>query len=171
MITNDRDLNSYVIQYFKEKHIDITELAETVVELQKDYIDGLTVEDCEMAINQVLKKREVLYAMATGINLDKLAKSHKLDYPVQNAIVNDYGLYGVDETIALSMTKPYGSIAITNYGYLDKVKFKTAKRLDEMQREHRGKVVNTFLDDIVSAIIADASALIAHNEDEFTGEE
>lgn len=170
MITNDRDLNSYVIGYLKEKKINIDELAQTVLETQKDHIENLNVEDCELAINQVLKKREVLWSMATGIQLDKLAKAHKLDFPLQQAIENDYGLYGVDEDLALSMTNMYGSIAITNFGFLDKRKSSIAKRLDEEQRKHRGKVVNTFLDDIVSAIIANASALIAHNEDEYTGD-
>lgn len=171
MLTNDRDLNSYVLQYFTERHIDITELAKTVVDMQSDYIPNLQVEECEMAINQVLKKREVLYPIATGIQLDKLAKAKKLDLPLQEAIQNDYGLYGVDETLAISMTHPYGSIATTTFGHLDKKKYGVAQRLDEEQRKHKGKIVNTFLDDAISAIIADAAALIAHNEDEYTEED
>lgn len=171
MLTNDRDLNSYVLQYLKEKKINITDLAKTVVDMQIDYIPQLTVEECEMAINQVLKKREVLYPIATGIQLDKLARAKKLDLPLQEAIQNDYGLYGVDETLAISMTHPYGTIATTTFGHLDKKKIGVAKRLDDEQRIHHGKHVNTFLDDAISALIANASALIAHNEDEYTEEE
>lgn len=168
MIDVDGQLNSYVLGYLKSKHVSLHELAETVAKLQGDYVDNLEIEDCELAINQVLKKREILFPIATGINLDKLAKANKLDEPLQSAIKNDYGLYGVDETLAMSMTHPYGTIAITNFGYLDKAKHTTALKLDEDQRKHKGKVVNTFVDDIISAIIADASALIAHNESDFT---
>lgn len=170
-LTNDRELNSYVLQYFKERKIDLRDLAEVVLELQREYMPKLTVEECEMAINQVLGKREVLFHIATGIQLDKLAKAKKLDFPLQEAVTNDYGLFSVDETLALGLTYPYGAIAMTSFGYLDRVKYSTAKRLDEEQRKHHGKIVNTFLDDIVSAIIADAAALIAHNENEFVEDE
>ena len=170
-LTNDRELNSYVLEYFKERKIDLRDLADVVLELQQEYMPKLTIEECEMAVNQVLGKREVLFHIAVGIQLDKLARVKKLDLPLQEAVMNDYGLFSVDETLALGATYPYGAIAMTSFGYLDRVKHSTAKRLDEEQRKRHGKIVNTFLDDIVSAVIADAAALIAHNENKFVEDE
>lgn len=42
----------------------------------------------------------------------------------------DAGIYGLDESIALSLSQLYGSIAVTNYGYADKDKPGIAKKLD-----------------------------------------
>lgn len=160
----DDESSAYVIDYLREKGIEVNDLAEMVYEIQKDYIVGLNIKDITFALNRVLGKREVLFPMITGIQLDKLCQSNKLDEPLQSIIKYDYGLYGVDETLALSMTNQYGTIALTSFGYLDKVKNGVAKMLDEKQKESKGKVVNTFLDDIVSAIVANASAFLAHNQ-------
>lgn len=164
--SSDKALNSYVIEFLEKKHINMTDLAENVIEVQGAFFDNLTIEECEMAISKVLNKREVLQPFATAIQIDKLASKHRLDEPLQTIIENDFGLYGVDETLAISMCNPYGTIAITTFGYLDKVKKSTAKKLDEEQKRKNGKVVNTFIDDCISALIADASALLAHNKEE-----
>jgi len=72
---------------------------------------------------------------------------------------NDDALYGIDEILALSITNIYGTIGLTNFGYLDKAK---PGILAELNSKTSGKV-NTFLDDIVAAIIAAACSRIAHS--------
>jgi phosphatidylglycerophosphatase A len=52
----------------------------------------------------------------------------------------------------------YGSIGLTNFGFLDKEKFGIIKKLDE----HEGEEVHTFMDDIVCALAAAAASRIAH---------
>nr|HPK29171.1 phosphatidylglycerophosphatase A [Bacilli bacterium] len=79
--------------------------------------------------------------------------------PLQTIIASDYGLYGIDEILALSIVNVYGSIGSTNFGYVDKVK---PGIIGELDKKTNGKVVNTFLDDIVGAIAAAAASSIAH---------
>ncbi|PIB70512.1 phosphatidylglycerophosphatase A, partial [Pseudomonas sp. 2995-3] len=68
------------------------------------------------------------------------------------------GLFGVDETIALGSVFGYGSIAVTTFGYLDKEKVGIIKELDTKSDES----VNTFLDDLLCSIAANASSRLAH---------
>jgi len=73
---------------------------------------------------------------------------------------NDYGLYGIDEILALAIVNVYGSIGFTNFGYVDKVKPGIMARLDEEGKKQ--EKCHTFLDDIVGAIAAAAASSIAH---------
>jgi len=56
------------------------------------------------------------------------------------------------------MANIYGTIGVTNYGYVDKVKEGIIKQLDT----DKSGVVNTFIDDVVGAIAAAVAAKIAH---------
>ena len=82
-----------------------------------------------------------------------------LPEPLQSIVESDEGLYGIDEIIPLSIVNVYGTIGLTNYGYLDKEKIGIIKELDE----EKGESVNTFLDDLVAAIAAAAASRIAHS--------
>lgn len=156
-----KDLRQYVLDYFEEKHIKLRDIAQEAYKLQSQYYPTLDVNECWTALrNHVLMKREVLLLAVTGLELDRIATSQQLSAPLQEIVASDDGLYGVDEHIAIGMTEPYGSIATTTYGYLDKVKHGVAKQLDsDADASH----VNTFIDDIISALIADTSAYVAHN--------
>ena len=94
--------------------------------------------------------------------MDILAEKKLLEEPLQSIIERDEGLYGVDETLALSIVNVYGSIGFTNYGYVDKKKPGILQLLND---KSTGKV-NTFLDDIVGAIAAAASSRLAHRKEE-----
>lgn len=142
----------------KERGVRIDDIAEIVMDLQRPFMKGLTLENCIENVRGVLAKRELQHAILVGIELDKLAEKKLLDEPLQSLIDQDEGLFGVDETIALGAVSSFGSIASTTFGYLDKVKPKIIGRLDQM-KEGR---VNTFLDDLVASIAADASSRLAH---------
>ena len=63
--------------------------------------------------------------------------------------------------MVLSICNVYGTIGLTNFGYVDKLKPGIIGKLDEI-----GKKTNkchTFLDDIIGAIAAAAASKIAHN--------
>ena len=98
-------------------------------------------------------------AVLTGICLDRLAERDLLDEPVLAFLKDDEPLYGIDEIMALSIVNIYGSIGFTNFGYLDKVKPGIIGEIN--QNLHAP--VNTFLDDLVSAIAAAAASRIAHS--------
>jgi phosphatidylglycerophosphatase A len=154
------DLHSITIQALKDRGVELRDIAELVLFLQKDYVPGLTLEKCEENVNHVLKKHEVQLAVLTGIQLDLMAQRKQLLSPLQEIIEADEGLYGVDETLALSILNIYGTIGLTNYGYIDKLKYGILKHLNDKSTG----IVNTFLDDIVGAIAAAAASRIAHSD-------
>jgi len=144
-----------------ERGVELEDISQVVFDLQKKYVPGLNLKICENAIHRVLDKREVQNAILTGVELDVLAEKNLLSEPLQSLIANDNSLYGIDEILVLSICNVYGSIGLTNFGYVDKVKPGIIGKLDEI-----GKKTNkchTFLDDIIGAIAAAAASKIAHN--------
>lgn len=144
-----------------ERGVKLEDIAELVYYLQSSYHDELSMEECRHNVDRVLTKREVQNAVITGIELDILAEKKMLSEPLQETIASDESLYGVDEIIALSIVNVYGSIGLTNYGFIDKQKPGILKRLND----HSTGEVHTFLDDIVGAIAAAASSRLAHSTD------
>lgn len=147
------------IQCLRERSVTVDDLTELVYFLQKDYYPDLNREECVKHIEKVLTKREVQNAILTGIQLDRLAENQSLMSPLQEMVASDESLYGIDETLALAIVNVYGSIGFTNYGYIDKSKPGILKQLNDKSSGH----VHTFLDDIVGAIAAAASARLAHS--------
>ena len=130
------------IDLLNERGVALSDIAECVLYLQGKYYPDLTMELAEKAVKGVIEKREVQHAIITGLFLDKSAE----------------GLYGIDEVLAYGICNLYGSIALTNYGYIDKVKPGIIGKLNEHH-----EVCNTFLDDIVGAIAASAASKLAHS--------
>ena len=97
-------------QWLERRGVRVKDIAELVLFLQGNYIERLTIEDCIRSVERVLAKREVQNAILTGIQLDMLAEAGLLENPLQEMVEQDEGLYGVDETLALSVTNVYGSI-------------------------------------------------------------
>ncbi len=140
-----------------ERGVELLDIAEIVYKMQVAYTDTLTIEDCVKSVDAVLGKREIQHAILVGVELDKLAEQGKLSEPLQSIVAMDEGLFGVDETVALGSVFGYGSIAVTTFGYLDKEKIGIIKELDK-----KGDQINTFLDDLICSIAANASSRLAH---------
>lgn len=149
-------------EWLEQRGVNMREIAELTYFLQHSYVKDLTIEKCLESVEAVLEKREVQNAVLTGIQLDILAEQGKLMSPLQDMIENDEGLYGCDEILALSIVNVYGSIGLTNFGYVDKMKPGCLRRLNEKD----GPQKHTFLDDIIGAIAAAASSRIAHRYQE-----
>lgn len=159
MVEPSSKLEKAALDRLKERNVTLEEIAELVYDLQTPYLPDLTMEECLQNVKKVLRKREIQNAILTGIELDVLAEEGKLSSPLYEIIANDEGLFGIDEVLALAIVNVYGSIGLTNFGYLDKLKPKVINRLDS----HKGdNEINTFLDDIVGAIAAAAASRIAH---------
>jgi len=155
---DSRKVAEATARLLEERGVSLDDIARLVYFLQKDYIADLTLELCRENVEKVLAKREVQNAVLTGIQLDMLAERGELLQPLQDMIHHDEGLYGCDEVLALSIVNVYGSIGMTNFGYVDKMK---PGILTELNRKN-GPRCHTFLDDIVGAIAAAASSRIAH---------
>lgn len=159
MVKPSSELEQAALDLLLERDVTIEEIAELVYDLQTPYLPNLTMEICIDNVHAVLSKREIQNAILTGIELDMLAEKKLLSSPLQEIIENDEGLFGIDEILALAIVNVYGSIGLTNFGYLDKLKPKVINRLDTHKDDNE---VNTFLDDIVGAIAAAAASRIAH---------
>ncbi len=147
-----------VLALLNQRGVTLPEIAQVVLEIQKGYYPELTLQECLGGVDAVVKKREVQHAILTGIALDMLAEQKQLPEPLQSIVAKDDFLYGVDEILALSITNVYGSIGLTNFGYLDKTKPLIIGTLNA----HKHGACHTFLDDLVAAIAAAAASRIAH---------
>ncbi len=150
-------MGQFVIEQLKSRGVEIADIAEVVLELQMKYHPDLTIEECVDAVERVLTKREIQHAIYTGIALDVLAEQKQLPEPLQKIMETDEPLYGVDEILALSITNVYGSIGLTNFGYLDKTKSGIIGKLN-----NHGTEIHVFLDDLIASVAAAAAARIAH---------
>jgi phosphatidylglycerophosphatase A len=157
---NDTQKYEIVVKKLEERGVLLEDMAQITLDLQKKYLPGLTFELCLEHVKRVVMKREVQNAVLTGLELDILAEKGLLSEPLSSMLMNDYGLYGIDEVLALAIVNVYGSIGFTNFGYVDKTKPGIIGKLDDLGKEENK--CNTFLDDIVGAIAAAAASSIAH---------
>lgn len=153
------ELTEEAIAMLNRRGVELDDIGELVLFLQKRYYPDLTLEFCVENLKSVLKKREIVHAILTGIALDEMADKELLPEPLQSIVYEDEGLFGIDEIIPLSIVNVYGTIGLTNYGFLDKEKIGIIKKLDE----EKDVQCNTFLDDIVAALAAATASRIAHS--------
>lgn len=158
--TMNGDFYEYCVKLIESRGVKLHEIAEVAYQLQKPHIEVITIEDAKEAVRAVIHKREAQFAIMTGLELDRLAEEGYLRGPIAEIIQKDFGLYGVDEILALSVVNIYGSIGLTNFGYLDKAKEGVIKEIDDKSRNP--KQVNTFYDDLICAIAAAAASRMAH---------
>ncbi len=150
-------LKDLTIKKLAERGVSIKAIAELTYDAQKNYHQGLDMQKCIDTVDSVLGKREVIYAILTGIAIDRAVEKGLFDEEISSIIREDKSLYGIDEILALGIVNVYGSIALTNFGYLDKIKPGIIGVVD------KDKVnCNTFLDDIIGAVAAAAASKIAH---------
>ncbi len=158
MISNHYD---ECVKLLEDRGVYFHHIREVVYELQKPYIPNLNIDEIDPLIVKTLEKREVQNTILTGIALDVAAEKNIIgNDTLRDILMNDEGLYGVDEVLAYGICNIYGSIALTNFGYLDKVKPHIVGELNK----HKKGVCNVFLDDIVAAIIASVASKLAHSQ-------
>jgi phosphatidylglycerophosphatase A len=157
---NDTKKYDIIKERLSQRGIELIDMARLTYDLQKPYVPELTLDICLEHIDRVVLKREVQHAVLVGIELDVLAEEKKLSEPLLSMLLGDYGLFGIDEILALSIVNVYGSIGLTNFGYVDKLKPGIIGEIDNAGKEE-GRC-NTFLDDIVGAIASAAASSIAH---------
>lgn len=153
----DPSLKQTALDWLKRRGVTMEDIGQLVLEAQQKYIPDLTLATCLDSVEHVLDKREAQNAIFTGITLDEAAERGLVNAPLAAMVSDDDGLYGIDEILALSIVNVYGSIGLTNFGYIDKVKPGIVGVLNSRK-------VNTFLDDIIAAIAAAAAARVAHRE-------
>lgn len=151
-------LRNHAIKLLNDRGVELKDISDIVFDLQKSYVEDLTHEMCLHNVEKVLDKREVQNAVITGIELDIAAESGHLSPVLSDLLLRDEGLYGIDEILCLSIVNVYGSIGLTNFGYVDKIKPGIIGKLND----EKSNCCNTFIDDVVGALAAAAASRIAH---------
>ncbi len=155
------DLENHCVELLAERGVTLDDIADCARYLQADYHVDLTSEELLESVHAVLSKREVQYAVMTGIALDKAAEEGRLgDKDLIALMMSDAPLFGADEVLAYGICNTYGSIALTNFGFIDKKKYGIIRKLNRAGK-NTGHC-NTFIDDIVGAIAASAASRFAH---------
>ena len=129
-----------IVDRLEKRGVSLLDIAKVTYELQKKYVASLTIETCIDHVERVIMKREVQHAILTGIEIG-LAEEGLISEPLSTILLSDFGLYGVDEVLALSIVNVYGSIGLTNFGYVDKTSQASSVNLTTKKGES-----NTFID-------------------------
>lgn len=158
-VTNDQ-LEQHAHNLLEQRGVKLEDIASIVYELQKEYVDDLTMDQCLENVIAVMRKREVQNAVITGIEIDIAAENEQFSPILSQMLLNDEGLYGIDEILVLSIVNVYGSIGLTNFGYVDKLK----PGIIGVLNSEKLASCNTFIDDIVGALAAAAASRIAHSQ-------
>ena len=153
---NPEQMQIINIALLKERQVEVDDISFLTYACQCKYIENLSLEECKNAVLTVLKKRETFHALLFSINVDICAEKHLFDEPLNSILLSDLGLFGIDESIALSICGDYGVIGLTNFGNLDINKIGKVYQLQN-NKEH----CHTFLDDIISAIACNAAIMLA----------
>lgn len=151
-------MKNAVLALMRERNITLEKIAELTYILQKDYYDSLDMQLCLEAVDAVLNKRDVRHTVLTGLALDIAAEQKSLPEALEKIIAEDAALYGIDEVLGMAIADIYGTIGVTGFGYLDKLKIGLVGELDSDPMR-----VNTFADDLAAAIAAAAAAKLAHS--------
>ena len=146
------------VKLLEERGVQLDDIVDLVLILQGKYHPEVTKEEILSIVQGVIAKREVQHAILTGITMDKVAESDvEMDEELRAIMRADESLYGIDEVLAYGICNLYGSIALTNFGYIDRQKPGILANINE-----HGAQCNVFLDDIVGALAASAASKIAH---------
>jgi len=162
MKTKPSSLKAEAISLLESRGVSLDEIVDCVYFLQQDYHQNLDKKILMESVLSVLDKREVQFALMTAIELDILTEKKKFENKNLEAVIaRDEGLFGTDEVLAYGICNLYGSIALTNFGFIDKQKYGVVARLNEEGKQ--GLKCHTFLDDMVGAIAAAAASRFAHS--------
>lgn len=154
---HDGDAYIFVLNKLKQRGVALEDICQKAIEEQKKHGVETSMADARKYLINLLHKREIMNVIMVGIYLDEQAEKGLIDGPLQDIIGSDAPSFGLDESFAFVITSLFGSIAGTNFGALDVNKTGKAKELDNSEGH-----VNTFLDDIFSALVASLEAKMAH---------
>jgi phosphatidylglycerophosphatase A len=148
------------LELLASRNVSLEPMVQMVYDLQVPYNPDLTLDECKRHLLGVLRKQQTFHAIDLCVRIDKGVENKEFGAQFQEIVANDEGLYGLDETVNTSISKMYGMIAITNFGYLDKEK---PGIIGELDSDHENGHCNTYIDDTVCAIVSAACARLAHN--------
>ncbi len=143
-----------------ERGVKIEDIASIAYNQQKKYSKEVKMEDCIESVEKILSLRDTFHLLQLGAEIDRLAEEGMFKGPIQDILMQDLGVFGVDEIFGLDIARLYGAIGQTNFGDIDVNKPGIVAKLNEDGKGDK-PACHTFLDDIVGAIAAAASTRTA----------
>lgn len=153
------------IKTLKERTVTVEEIAEIAYRQQKKWTDDISRKDCIDSVEKILSLRDVFHIVQLGAEIDRLAEEKMFKGPILDVLLQDLGMFGIDELFGLELAGMYGTIGKTNFGDIDVNKPLAVDRLNGDGKDEN-KMCHTFLDDIVGAIAAAASTRVAQMANE-----
>lgn len=155
------------IKTLKERTVTVEEIAEVAYRQQSKWTDEISMADCVESVEKILSLRDVFHLVQLGAEIDRLTDEKAFKGPILDILLQDLGMFGIDELFGLELAGLYGTIGKTNFGDIDVNKPMVVNRLNG-DGKHDGGLCHTFLDDIVGALAAAASTRVAQmtNEEE-----
>jgi phosphatidylglycerophosphatase A len=148
------------LELLKSRGVELEDIVDILDHLQRPYNPDMERQLCVDNVLAVLRKQQTFHAIQLAIKMDTAVEAGECSEQYTHTVGHDEGLFGVDESVATAIPLMYGTIAITNFGFLDKAKIGIIADLDS---DHTGGKCNTFIDDIVCGIAAAACGRLAHN--------
>lgn len=155
------EVYKYVMDGLSKRGVTIESIARTALEQQLRFNPSHKIEQFMSATRKVLMRRDILNIAMLAISLDDLAEANQLPSPLNEIVRVDHHNFSLDEELGFAIARYYGTIATTQFGTLDVDKRGDAKRLDK--EGSNGVRINTFIDDVVSAIVGCAEAKVMHD--------
>ncbi len=146
------------INTLKENGVTVEDIASVAFMQQSRYMKDLSMKDCIDSVEKILSLRDIFHHIQLGAEIDRLATLGMFKGPIQDILLSDLGLFGIDELVGLDIAGRYGVIGQTNFGDIDVNKPGIVNVLNEKGKNGQ---CFTFLDDIVGAIAAAASTRVA----------
>ena len=143
-----------------ERGVKVEDIALIAYNQQAKYNKDIKMEDCIESVNKILSLRDTFHLLQLGAEIDRLAEEGMFKGPIQDILMQDLGVFGVDEIFGLDIARLYGAIGQTNFGDIDVNKPGIVAKLNEDGKGDK-PACHTFLDDIVGAIAAAASTRVA----------
>jgi len=154
------EMQEECLKALESRGVDYRDIAHIAYLQQTKFSNNVSKELCEESVLKILSLRDVFHTVLLGIEIDRLVEEKSFKGPIQDIMMYDLGVFGVDEALGLTIASQYGVIGQTNFGDIDVNKPGIVGTLNEHGKGDK-PVCHTMLDDIVGAIAAAASTRVA----------
>ncbi len=157
------EMQEECLKALTSRGVDYKDIAQIAHDQQSKFMSGVSKEQCEDSVLKILSLRDVFHTVLLGIEIDRLVEEGAFQGPIQNIMMHDLGVFGVDEALGLTIASRYGVIGQTNFGDIDVNKPGIVGTLNTHGKGDKPEC-HTMLDDVVGAIAAAASTRVAQVE-------
>jgi len=147
----------------EQRGVDYRDIAKIAYQQQSKFMKDVSMAEVEDSVLKILSLRDVFHTVLFGIEVDRLVEEGAFKGPIQDIMLHDLGVFGIDEALGLTIASRYGVIGQTNFGDIDVNKPGIVGTLNDHGKNDE-VVCHTMLDDIVGAIAAAASTRVAQVE-------